>query len=812
MAEQAWNCGMSYIGIRLISSLKFLDFDDIETAKPCVRTLNGYKGCKLFLANIELVSDILKIEPGDRNYRQKFSENYKTLFPDKNKRMYRVDVLEAAIEGYTSIWVNGEKFEFKSEVILNGKALYENWLCLVTLIIQLKDLFEGRIREDKHSNIFEPDEDDIWKNNVVNALRKFDNSWITFEESYINELISIEIIARRFILNIHNYIINKENSKKTIEAHKNENILRSRNRLQSPDDETSSIERQEEIKGVFNSTNGNFEEINDCTNTKVNVREKICYEYLDTTFFDMIKNLYHVINIDKKESVSENINFFTWKLLMQISKQSADTPHGNISVFGAISENCISELTCLIERIKEICEFPERIDPHICNNTDLQQRIVKLEDSWRLANKFLSKLTSFDEESVGRLSLVKLVKFVQEIFRVKEKIRKSNFKKEAGVLNHDSTSNVNENLIKLDIETVKSSIQVHETSNDLCNNFIEKLAEFDVAAFLSLPKLCCLLFLLDPINCSDIMTQFLGISDNCGIKEGNDALVGKNLTTDNEEVKYCIRSEFDVYSENNTNDIFETKNNNIFKCLNANRLFLLNYDNKCLNSNEESFKKMVNLWNKLSKAVEIYLYNRMIIKSDEFNEELLLVFIFSALIGECLCGLDHINNCTNCTDKMEIIVKNNKYNDYLKNIIDSLISSIEEVSILMQRIYPSKWNEFIKITTLCLTKAPDITSDEGFQDSCSKSDNDKNIKISDSEGEYGKNNSNNGKLKKLFNNITSIFYSNIRYYGEFTLIGNETDTNTNFLINDEYTYIGNSTNSMSSNSSSSTESNAILLL
>ncbi|KAK6587750.1 hypothetical protein RS030_81234 [Cryptosporidium xiaoi] len=798
MTDETWNCGMGYIGIRLISSLKFLDFDDIETAKPCVRTLNGYKGCKLFLANIELLSDILKVDPGNRDYRQKFSQNYRTLFSDKNKRTYRVDVLEAAVEGYTSIWVNGERFEFKSEVILSGKSLYENWSCLVALIIQLKDLFEERIRQNKHLNIFEPEEDEIWKNNIRNTLHKFDNSWIIFEECYINELISIETIARRFILNIHNYITNRENNK-AFEMHESVNFSNNSKETINLNEEISSVEKQEEIKG---SVSDNVENSSDYTNNKtIIVQGKNCYEDLDTVFFDMIKTLYRVINTNNKESVSENINLCTWKLLNQINKKSANMPHSNISVFGAISENCISELICLIEEIKEICKFPERIDPHICNNIGLQQSIVKLEESWRLANKFISKLISFNEEYIGKLSLVRLVKFVQKILKVKESVRKEIIKKKTGTINDGTTCNIDTNLIKFDIETIGNSIK--DSSHDLYNNFIERLGEFDVAAFLSLPKLCCLLFLLDPLNCSDIITQFLGITNSNHEKEENeyDVFTEKNCTTNMKNRNYFINNEFDNY----------LKNNAIFKIVDINRLFLLKVGSNYLNSNEESFKKMVDIWNKLSESVEIYLNNYGIVKQEEynfndinnkkieFNEHFLLVFLFSILIGECLCGLGHINSCSNCADEMKIIVKNNDYNNYFKNTINSLIFSIEEVSMLMQRIYPSDWNEFIKIITICLTKTPDITSDEGCKDYNDESKGHKDIKSSDIEGQCDKDSSNGSKLKKLLNNVTSILYNNVKYYGEFTLTGDVPDVNTEF-----------STNNTSGNSSSSTEINAIL--
>ncbi|EAK88474.1 hypothetical protein [Cryptosporidium parvum Iowa II] len=730
------NDDIKYICIRLISGLKFLEFDDIETGKPSLKTSQGFKGCKLFLSNIEIVNEILEIEASDRIYRSSFTNNYKALFPYPKKRFYRVDVLEASIEGYTSIWVNGERFEFNSNVIQTGKDLHESWICLVTLIFQMKDLIEERIKKEKELKIFDF-ENELWKANVINVLKRFDQSWVEFEREYITELIAIENIARRFIINLHKYMLENEIlSNNSVGAKMGVNI-----------DNNIDIFVHEMHKKEESENNGS---------DGSRLKSEIKCNSLDLVFFELIKSLFRVLNLNNKHSITENINLSTWEQIVQINELAASSPHSSFSVVGALGMHCVSEMTILLEKVAEICEIPEKIDPHICNNLSLQQQILKVDETWGIAKKQFNKLVSMEKEDVDKLSLVQLVKLLQKVFSIQFQIRRR--------------------IKGLEIGELITEIGSVNNFEEIClweNIFVEKLEECDVIALLALPKICCILFLVNPGVCSDMISQFLN----------NDTTMEYHWVqqeTENIEDKLIKSQIFRSIQLNNAlpnNKKIESKNCSV----------------------KNSFLNMVTLWNSFTEAVlccEDYMNfstNLLALETSKkaFNkEEILFVYIFSLLTGTCLCGENQINNCKICNKETKII-QENEFIKKSEKLLNSLLISIEEVSILLQRVSVSEWNEFIQTAVICITKSPiileeiinvdtDQTEIEIEQNNflLKLEDNTTSTQTSSSNSAYivsqAKNTDsssfviNNTKIQSFLSNIGSIIYENVKSYGKFT--------------------------------------------
>lgn len=723
------NDDIKYICIRLISGLKFIEFDDIETGKPCLRTSQGFRGCKLFLSNIEVVNEILEIEASDRIYRNLFTNNYKALFPYPKKRFYRVDVLEASIEGYTSIWVNGERFEFNANVIQTGKELHESWICLVTLIFQIKDLIEERVKKNKDINIFDF-ENELWRANIINVLKKFDQSWVEFEREYITELISIENVARRFIINLHKHMIDNEiltyvgaksdgNNNYVVFVH----------------------EMQKEEKCENNG------------NEKDKLTSGIKCDRLDPVFFELIKSFYRVLNLNNKHSTTENINLLTWEQIMQINNLAASSPHSSFSVLGALSIQCMSEMTIFLKHVADACKVPEKIDPHICNNLSLQQQILRVEETWGIARKQFSKLVSMEKEDVDRLSLVQLVKLLQKVFSIQFQIRRRIKGLEIGEL-------------MMELGSVKDFEEIYLWENI----FIEKLEECDVAALLALPKICCILYLVNPGVCSDMISQFL-----------NNEKVMELHSVQQEEIE-CIEDKL--------------IKNEIFRSVQlSSKALSHSYVDAESFPVENSFLNMVALWNSFTEAVFYHGEKNfgtnllaLEIGGKVFNkEEILFVYIFSLLTGACLCGENQINNCKICNKETKIIQKN----DFIKSsekLLNSLLISIEEVSILLQRVSASEWNEFIQTAVICITKSPIILEEsikfetnqkehEIEQNSPSKFEDSNTITNLTYENKSKQEGSslfviNNTKVQNFLNNIGSIIYKNVKNYGKFTTNSN----------------------------------------
>lgn len=98
-----------------------------------IKSAAGVDSCAAYLVAVEATSVSLQIQPTPRGYRANFPLNYRSLFPGEN-RSYRADVLEASLEHYNVIWVNGEKFEFSVEATRRAEELQCAWIDLGTVL------------------------------------------------------------------------------------------------------------------------------------------------------------------------------------------------------------------------------------------------------------------------------------------------------------------------------------------------------------------------------------------------------------------------------------------------------------------------------------------------------------------------------------------------------------------------------------------------------------------------------------------------------------------------------------------------------
>ncbi|CAK0856848.1 unnamed protein product, partial [Prorocentrum cordatum] len=155
-----------------------------EDRKIDTKTEAGFGAAASLLEGLDALGRALQMEPAPRRYRQKFTLNYRALFPDQS-RNYRVDIFEASAEQESVIWVNGDKFEFSVEAMHLARELQRTWAGL--------DEQLERLRREKP-----------WapgaRAELQGALSAVDQAWADFEERYISELIEIEERARRLIV------------------------------------------------------------------------------------------------------------------------------------------------------------------------------------------------------------------------------------------------------------------------------------------------------------------------------------------------------------------------------------------------------------------------------------------------------------------------------------------------------------------------------------------------------------------------------------------------------------------------------------
>lgn len=137
-----------------------------------------------YLVAAEAAARQLQISPASRTYRANLPLNYRSLFPSE-ARSYRVDVLEASLDHYNIIWVNGEKFEFTAEAVRRAEELRAAW----------SDL--GAVLERWSST---PKTGRPTRKEITSALKSLDSAWANFEERYLTELVQIEAKARNHIV------------------------------------------------------------------------------------------------------------------------------------------------------------------------------------------------------------------------------------------------------------------------------------------------------------------------------------------------------------------------------------------------------------------------------------------------------------------------------------------------------------------------------------------------------------------------------------------------------------------------------------
>jgi hypothetical protein len=79
-----------------------------------------------FLSEFETLQDAMRIPKANRSHRLGFTRNYQQLLPDTERR-YRQDVLVAALEKPTPLFVNGTRFDADPDVPRSASALVCSW-------------------------------------------------------------------------------------------------------------------------------------------------------------------------------------------------------------------------------------------------------------------------------------------------------------------------------------------------------------------------------------------------------------------------------------------------------------------------------------------------------------------------------------------------------------------------------------------------------------------------------------------------------------------------------------------------------------
>lgn len=132
---------------------------------------------------------MFKASCSERSYRDQFSKAYKVLYKE-GALCYLTEILDSAQEGFPYLWVNGEKYVFSHEVLDAGRKLFHQFRMIQNVIRQLYE----RIIEDTNSITIA-----YVMEEMARHLEQFDQTWVTYEQIYVLELMLIEADARLFI-------------------------------------------------------------------------------------------------------------------------------------------------------------------------------------------------------------------------------------------------------------------------------------------------------------------------------------------------------------------------------------------------------------------------------------------------------------------------------------------------------------------------------------------------------------------------------------------------------------------------------------
>jgi len=295
-------------------------------AEELARGGEGGESDTAALQRLDDAANTLRIEVAPRSYRNGFTANYRQLFPYVDKRYYRTDVLDAALDEFMVIWVNGEKFELGAETRLRAQILRDAWGSL------------GRhLRSQGWDQVAPRPQRSMLELTTVRSVLAFvDQAWSRFEEIYIGDLIHIEQNARGLLLQ----------------------AVESEQRLAHLEGFHSDIS-QEAIWSVQE------------------------YHEEMRSFFAVIGRINAVANTSRKGRDDMNYSVL----------ESACVALRSYDAWVAarvLATDMVESFDALRAYLRFVKNCPERVDPQLSRNAGLVERLVDLEESWEVCDRYVN--------------------------------------------------------------------------------------------------------------------------------------------------------------------------------------------------------------------------------------------------------------------------------------------------------------------------------------------------------------------------------------------------------------------------------------
>lgn len=480
-----------------------INLDDQLSIRSLRVDLKQTTRAKTFLVALEETADVLKLPMVSRYYRSSFTRNYRALMPT-NRRMYRVDVLEAGQQHHRILYVNSQRYYMGDDVAIENRAFGECWFKLLNHLREIQSMLDrsnnkkticgecsnndekdskegsnvllsqsGTIEnENGLENIYEEENDHYcqycevnWLDSIGLILIEFDKVWTNFERCYILELIGIESHARKPIM----VCIYTEEELQLYEG------IFERINSQNKDRNGISASRVLQVFEKFVHEIGML-------NSVANVRAKGRQDF-DSLLFQnalMIMNEYWKRGMNcLTAKANENINVpnYDW-IEMTDNDWITELNNDEIKCLKAVAEPLINELMSLRIHLRELGKNPDKIDPHLIQNRILENHLKEFECKWEIVNQWIR-----NKESAK--SITEFVLFICDIIDYHP--------------NHTGFSTK-----RLRVCDQVSNVDVPRPSQSNVNNgnsfdsFEERINSLDVSALVALPRLIILFFIINP--------------------------------------------------------------------------------------------------------------------------------------------------------------------------------------------------------------------------------------------------------------------------------------------------------------------------
>lgn len=165
---------VTYRAVKEVLQLSEVDDDTVHERRR--------EAWQKFISKIEATATKLNVPVADRNYRQYFTENYQALFPT-TARHYRWDILDSSAERQPQVWANGTAYDVSAATLDMAQDLQVKMANLCFLCV---GNYAARALEAPR---------------LTTMLAELDVAWASYEKNYICELEVIEAQARSFLTN-----------------------------------------------------------------------------------------------------------------------------------------------------------------------------------------------------------------------------------------------------------------------------------------------------------------------------------------------------------------------------------------------------------------------------------------------------------------------------------------------------------------------------------------------------------------------------------------------------------------------------------